>query len=66
MADPNAQQAKGNLKQAAGDALGDEDMKNEGRVDEAQGKAEQGVDKLKDGMNNLADKARDAVNDDKK
>ena len=43
-----ADQAKGRIKQAAGDLTDDKDLKREGKVDEASGKVKEGVDKLKD------------------
>jgi uncharacterized protein YjbJ (UPF0337 family) len=41
-------QAKGRVKQAAGDLTGDKDLKREGKVDEIAGKVKDGVDKVKD------------------
>jgi uncharacterized protein YjbJ (UPF0337 family) len=41
-------EAKGKVKQAAGDITGDPDMKREGQVDEGAGKVKEGVDKVKD------------------
>ena len=43
-----ADQAKGRIKQAAGDLTDDKDLKREGKVDEAAGKVKEGVDKVKD------------------
>ena len=39
----NTDQAKGNLKQAAGDLTGDKELKREGQADEAGGKVKEGV-----------------------
>ena len=50
--------AKGRVKKAAGDLTGDESLKNEGRVDEAEGG-------LKNTITDAADKAKDAVNPDR-
>jgi uncharacterized protein YjbJ (UPF0337 family) len=51
MDDGSADTAKGRVKQAAGDLTGDRDIKREGKVDEAAGKAKEKVgeaaDKLK-------------------
>lgn len=44
----NSDDAKGRLKEAAGDLTGDDELKREGRVDKAAGKAKEGVDKLTD------------------
>jgi uncharacterized protein YjbJ (UPF0337 family) len=50
--------AKGNLKQAGGDLTGDKDLKNEGKVDEAGGKA-------KNALDDVTDKVKDVVSGDK-
>ena len=44
----NSDDAKGRLKEAAGDLTGDDELKREGKVDKAAGKAKEGVDKLTD------------------
>ncbi len=44
----NTDDAKGRLKEAAGDVTGDKDLKREGKADKAAGKAKEGVDKLTD------------------
>lgn len=54
MADGNLDSAKGNLKQAAGDVTGDQDLKNEGKVDEASGT-------VKEKVGDAADKVKDAL-----
>lgn len=45
---------KGRIKQAAGDLAGDEDLKREGKIDEAGGKAKEKsnelVDKVAEGL----------------
>ena len=51
MSDGTADETKGRLKQAAGDLTGDEDLKDEGKVDKASGKA-------KDVVGAVADKAK--------
>ena len=50
----NADDAKGRLKEAAGDISGNDDLKREGKVDQAAGKAKDGVEKV-------ADKVKDAL-----
>jgi len=50
-------EAKGRLKEAVGDLTDDDDLKREGKVDRAEGKAKQKVDEA-------ADKVRDAVSSD--
>jgi uncharacterized protein YjbJ (UPF0337 family) len=54
MGDGTADKVKGHLKEAAGDATGDADLKREGKVDRAEG----GV---KDAADTVADKVKDAV-----
>ena len=44
----NFDDAKGNLKETAGDVSGDKDLKREGQADQASGKLKEGVDKVKD------------------
>lgn len=52
MGDGSIDQAKGNVKKAAGELTDDKDLKNEGRVDKAEGgikeKIDEAADKLKD------------------
>jgi uncharacterized protein YjbJ (UPF0337 family) len=54
----NADEAKGRVKEAAGNLTGDKDLKNEGKLDQAEGK-------IKDGVDSLADKARGLLHKDK-
>ncbi len=58
--DNDMDQAKGRIKQAAGDLTGDKDLKREGKVDETAGKAKEGLedakDKLGDGVDAIKDK----------
>jgi uncharacterized protein YjbJ (UPF0337 family) len=53
----NADDAKGRLKEAAGDLTGNDDLKREGKVDRAEGSA-------KDKIDEAADKVKDAVTSD--
>jgi len=50
----NADDAKGRVKEAAGSLTGDKDLKREGKVDQAGGKAKEGVEKV-------TDKVKDAL-----
>ena len=50
----NKDDAKGRVKEAAGDLTGDKDLKREGKVDQAGGKAKEGVEKV-------TDKVKDAL-----
>jgi uncharacterized protein YjbJ (UPF0337 family) len=54
----NTDDAKGRVKEAAGDLTGDRDLKNEGKVDQA-------VGKVRDGVESAADKVKDAIRRDK-
>ena len=54
----NTDEAKGRLKEAAGDLTNDDDLKREGKVDRAEGAA-------KDKLDQAGDKVKDAVNPDR-
>jgi uncharacterized protein YjbJ (UPF0337 family) len=54
----NKDDAKGRLKEAAGDISGDDDLKREGKVDKATGA-------VKDGLDKASDKAKDALGKDR-
>ena len=54
----NTDEAKGRLKEAAGDLTNDDDLKREGKVDRAEGAA-------KDKIDQVGDKVKDAVNPDR-
>ncbi len=49
-----ADEAKGRIKEAAGDLTGDKDLKREGKVDRASGT-------VKDKVGDAADKVKDAI-----
>jgi uncharacterized protein YjbJ (UPF0337 family) len=51
MSDGSMDDAKGRVKEAAGDLTGDDELKSEGKVDRASGK-------VKDAVGGLADKAK--------
>jgi uncharacterized protein YjbJ (UPF0337 family) len=51
MSDGSMDEAKGRVKEAAGDLTGDDELKSEGKVDRASGK-------VKDAVGGLADKAK--------
>jgi uncharacterized protein YjbJ (UPF0337 family) len=57
MGDGAIDNAKGNVKEAAGDLTGDKDLKNEGKLDQAAGT-------VKDKVGDAADKAKDVVGKD--
>jgi uncharacterized protein YjbJ (UPF0337 family) len=52
----NADDAKGRLKEAAGSATGDEDLKNEGKVDRAVGGVKDAVDTAADKVKGIFDR----------
>ena len=54
----NKDDAKGRVKEAAGDLTGDKDLQREGKVDRASGA-------VKDGLDKASDKLKDAVGKDK-
>ena len=51
----NVDEAKGRVKEAAGDLTNDQSLKNEGKVDKATGS-------IKDKVGDAADKVKDTVN----
>jgi uncharacterized protein YjbJ (UPF0337 family) len=57
MGDGNLDEAKGRVKEAAGDITDDDSLKTEGKVDKASGS-------IKDKVGDAADKAKDAVRGD--
>ena len=54
----NSDDAKGRVKEAAGDLTGDQDLKNEGKVDQATGA-------VKDAIDSVTDKVKDVVGKDR-
>jgi uncharacterized protein YjbJ (UPF0337 family) len=54
-----ADKASGRIKQAAGDLTDNDDLKNEGKKDEAAGKAKDAVDNVKDKANDVIDSIKD-------
>ena len=52
----NADDAKGRVKEAAGDLTGDKDLKREGKVDQASGKAKNGIERLTDKVKDVLHK----------
>ena len=55
-------EVKGRAKEAAGDLTDDEELKNEGKADQATGKIKQKVDGAKDWVEDKIDDARDKLN----
>jgi uncharacterized protein YjbJ (UPF0337 family) len=48
MSDKNTDEGKGRVKEAAGSLTGNDDLKNEGKVDRTTGSVKDGVDKVAD------------------
>ncbi len=59
----NIDQAKGRVKQAAGDLTDNDDLKNEGKADELTGKAKGVLDDVKDKAEDAMDSVKDKVQD---
>lgn len=57
MSEGSIDEAKGRVKEAAGDLTDDDELKNEGKVDRASGK-------VKDAVGGIADKAKDLLRKD--
>ena len=57
MGDGTADDLKGRLKEAGGDLTGDQDLKNEGKVDKATGS-------VKDKVGDVGDKVKDVLRKD--
>jgi uncharacterized protein YjbJ (UPF0337 family) len=55
----NSDQAKGRVKQAAGDLTDDDDLKREGKADETAGKAKNKIDAAKDKASDAVDSVKD-------
>lgn len=54
----NTDQAKGRIKQAAGDLTGNDDLKHEGKLDEAAGKAKKFASDAKESVEDAVDNVR--------
>ena len=61
--DNDLDQAKGRIKQAAGDLTGNKDLKKQGKADEAAGKAKEFIEDTKDKAEDLVDRARDRADE---
>jgi uncharacterized protein YjbJ (UPF0337 family) len=49
------EQARGNIKEGLGDALGNDRMQREGEYDQAKGQVREGVGDLREGVDKAAD-----------
>jgi uncharacterized protein YjbJ (UPF0337 family) len=57
--DKDLDQAKGRIKQAAGDLTNDEKLKKEGKLDEQAGKAKEYLENAKEKGDDLIDSVKD-------
>ncbi len=55
----NTDDAKGRVKEAAGDVTGDDDLKDEGKADQAAGAVKDVADSAKDKVDDAVDAVRD-------
>ena len=55
----NTDEAKGRIKEATGNVTGDKDLQNEGKLDQAEGRAKSGIDRLADKARGLFHKDKD-------
>jgi uncharacterized protein YjbJ (UPF0337 family) len=62
--DNDLDQAKGKIKQAAGDLTDNKDLKKEGEVDEKAGKVKEFLEDAKDKAEDVVDKVKDRFNKD--
>jgi uncharacterized protein YjbJ (UPF0337 family) len=63
MTDKNVDEAKGRVKEAAGSLTGDDELKDEGKVDQAASSVKDAADNVADKASDAVDKARDALQD---
>jgi uncharacterized protein YjbJ (UPF0337 family) len=61
MTKTNMDEAKGRIKQAAGDLTDNDDLKREGKADETAGKVKGTVDKVADKAGDAVDKVKDKL-----
>ena len=59
--DSKLDQTKGKVKQAAGDLTGNDDLKREGKVDEASGNAKGKLEDVKDKAEDAVDAVKDKL-----
>jgi uncharacterized protein YjbJ (UPF0337 family) len=56
--DKNVDEGKGRLKEAAGSLTGDNDLKNEGKADQAKASTKDKIDKAAEKVKNVLDRDR--------
>ena len=62
--DNNLDQAKGRIKQAAGDLTDNDDLKRDGKTDENAGKVKEVLEDAKDKADDLVDKVKEKLHRD--
>jgi len=60
----NVDDAKGRIKEAAGDLTDDESLQREGKMDRAGAKAKEKVDEVKDKVDSVVDSLKDRLSGD--
>jgi uncharacterized protein YjbJ (UPF0337 family) len=60
----NKDQAKGKVKQAVGDLVGDEDLQKKGKADERAGDVKEFVEGVKDKVDEVVDTVKDKITKD--
>ena len=60
----NVDEAKGRVKEAAGDLTDDQELKDEGKIDRAAGSMKEHVEDVKDKVEDAIDGVRDRLNRD--
>ena len=63
MGDHRVQDAKGKVKEAVGDATGNEDLENKGKVDQAKASAKETAGNLKETAGDAVDAVKDKIDD---
>lgn len=58
---PNSDDLKGRAKEAAGDLTNDQDLKNEGKADQAAGSIKEKADAVKDKVDDAVDAVKDKL-----
>jgi uncharacterized protein YjbJ (UPF0337 family) len=61
---PNADEMKGRIKEAAGDLTDDDDLKAEGKTDQAAGKVKKAAEGAKDKVEDAVDAVKDRIDKD--
>ena len=63
--DSDLDQAKGRIKQAAGDLTDNDRLKQDGKTDETAGKAKEALGDIKGKLDDAVDKVKDSLHRDK-